>query len=228
MEGRPLRTDASVLVIDDEPRMRSSLSRLLRSAGLRAETYGSAEEFLENYRPPARGCLIVDACLEPMSGLELQEQLRAREVPLPIIFISGYAEVPLVVQAMKAGAINFLEKPFDDDSLLRSVAQAIERHDEIKREHAWRNRAAERLQTLTPREREIMDLLVSGNHTKMISKKLGISPKTVDIHRAKVLEKMQVDGVVNLVNLIHRFKPACSTLGAGALIEAQRSSLYRW
>ena len=192
-----------MFVVDDEPGMRKSLDRLLRSAGLEAECYASAEAFLREYDPHRAGCLILDVCMEHMTGLELQKELNARRVTLPIIVISGYADVPNVVTAVKGGAVDFLEKPFNDELLLERVQQAI-RLDHRQRMEAVRASAtAERLQSLTPRETQVMELLVAGRRTKQIAHDLNISPKTADIHRAHVLEKMKVDTVVDLVRLVH-------------------------
>ena len=184
--------------------MRKSLALLLKSADFHAATYGSAEEFLDHYDAASPGCLILDVRMEGMSGLELQTQLTGRGFRIPIIFISGYTEVPMVVQAVKAGAIDFLEKPFDDERLLQHVEQALERDIQSKQEDAWRAGVEANLAALTPREREIMDFLVAGEHAKRIASKLGISSKTVHVHRAKVLKKMQADSVVELARLLHR------------------------
>ena len=186
--------------------MRKSLALLLKSADFHAETYGSAEEFLDHYDAATTGCLILDVRMEQMSGLELQTQLIRRGFRIPIIFISGYTEVPTVVEAVKAGAIDFLEKPFDDERLLQHVEQALERDIQSKQEDAWRAGVETNLLALTPREREIMDLLVAGEHAKRIASKLGISSKTVHVHRAKVLRKMQADNVVELARLLHRLQ----------------------
>jgi len=196
-------TKPTVFVVDDDDGMRKSLGRLLKSAGFHEECYGSAEEFLDQHDPSRPGCLVLDVCMDEMTGLELQEELNNRAVTMPIIIISGYADVPNVVTAVKGGAVDFLEKPFNDELLLERVQQAIEL-DDRRREQAQRTaETAARLETLTPRETQVMKLLVGGRRTKQIAYDLNISPKTADIHRAHVLEKMQVDTVVDLVRLVH-------------------------
>jgi two-component system, LuxR family, response regulator FixJ len=196
-------TNPTVFVVDDEPGMRKSLDRLLRSAGLQAECFGNAETFLREYDPCRPGCLILDVCMDHMTGLELQKELNARRILLPTIVISGYADVPNVVKAVKGGAVDFLEKPFNDELLLERVQQAI-RLDQRQRMEAVRASATEaRMRSLTPRETQVMELLVAGRRTKQIAHDLSISPKTADIHRAHVLEKMKVDTVVDLVRLVH-------------------------
>lgn len=194
--------ESVVFVVDDEPRMRTSLALLLKSAGYRAETYGSAEEFLEGYNPSSPGCLILDLCMEGMSGLDLQQEFTLRNIRIPHIIISGFAEVPSVVQAMKRGAMDVLEKPFRDDVLLERVREAIRQDAETRRENVERAEIQSSLERLSDREREVMRLLVKGKHTKTIARELGISPKTVHAHRARVLEKMRAESVVELVRMV--------------------------
>ncbi len=193
----------TVFVVDDDPSMRKSLGRLLRSAGFAEESFGSAEEFLNSYDPQRPGCLILDVCMEEMTGLQLQAKLNEQGIFLPIIVISGFGEVENVVTAVKGGAIDFLEKPFDDDLLMTRVRQALEvdQHRRVEAERAEHIKSL--INTLTPREKQVMELLVQGRRTKQIAYDLHISPKTADIHRAHVLEKMQADTVVDLVRLVH-------------------------
>lgn len=194
--------DSVVFVVDDEPRMRTSLALLLKSAGYRAETYGSAEEFLECYNPSLPGCLILDLCMDGMSGLDLQQEFSRRGIRLPHIIISGFAEVPSVVQAMKRGAMDVLEKPFRDEVLLQRVREAMQQDERRRRAATEVAHIRSRLQRLSDREREVMQLLVEGKHTKTIARQLGISPKTVHAHRARVLDKMHVESIVELAQLV--------------------------
>lgn len=195
-------SESVVFVVDDEPRMCTSLALLLKSAGYRTETFGSAEAFLNGYDPGSPGCLILDLCMDGMSGLDLQKEFRQRGIRIPHIIISGFAEVPSVVQAMKHGAMDVLEKPFRSEVLLDRVREAIRRDEEARRENSRHTRARALLERLSDREREVMRLLVEGKHTKTIARELGISPKTVHAHRARVLEKTHVESVVELVQLV--------------------------
>jgi two-component system response regulator FixJ len=191
-----------VFVVDDEPRMRTSLALLLKSAGYRTETYGSAEEFLAGYNSSLSGCLILDLCMEGMSGLDLQQEFNRRGIRIPHIIISGFAEVPSVVQAMKCGAMDVLEKPFRDEVLLDRVREAMRQDALSRREATERAEVRSLMNRLSDREREVMQLLVAGKHTKAIARELGISPKTVHAHRARVLDKMHVESVVELAQLV--------------------------
>ncbi|MGO9462767.1 MAG: response regulator transcription factor [Isosphaeraceae bacterium] len=189
-----------VFVVDDDASVRKSLLRLLTSVGYPARTYASANEFLDDWlRDPAPGCLVLDVQLPGLNGLELQEQLRQSAFPIPIIFITGHGDIPMSVRAMKAGAVDFLAKPFQDDDLIRAVQEAIARHNQHRAEHADREVVARLFATLTPREREVMALVVRGLPNKRIATELGTSEKTVKVHRGRVMEKMQVESVADLV-----------------------------
>jgi FixJ family two-component response regulator len=191
--------DATVFVVDDDAAMRDSLALLVRSAGLTAETYPSAEAFLEAYDPARPGCLVLDLRMPAMSGLELQDALVAREVGLPVIIVSGHADVPVTSQAMRTGAIDVIEKPYDSEYLKERIREALEK-DTRRRQAQGRCRAsAERFASLTAREREVMTMLVEGKIVKEIAVQLGISHNTVQIHRARILEKVQVDSVPDLI-----------------------------
>lgn len=218
-----MNPEATVLIVDDEPRLVTSLTRLLKSTGLKVEAYRNAEEFLESFHDLAWGCAVVDVYLEEMNGLDLQEQLISRGITFPIIFISGYPEVCDVVRAMKAGAFDFLEKPFEPEFFLQTVAHALEKHKWDLRERDWRRQVEDRLSTLTPREREILELLVAGRHGKAIALRLGISRKTVDVHRAKVFQKMQIDSSVALAALMHRLRQSGGCWQSGLLPTGQHS-----
>lgn len=198
-----MQAPATVFVVDDDPGMRSSLARLLKSAGYTSETYNDAETFLASYDSTRAGCLILDVRLTGMTGLELQSKLSVLGIRLPVIIISGFADVPKAVQAMRAGALDFLEKPFDDDLLVARVRQALESDAAARWDRRRREAIAARVAALTRRQRETMKLLSQGKSTKEIAAVLGISIKTVDNHRAQVFEKMQVESVAELVSLLH-------------------------
>ena len=193
--------DPVVFVVDDDPSLRHALTNLLRSVGLRVETFGSAREFLDSPRPDAHGCVVLDVRLPGLSGLDLQHELAAAQMDLPIIFITGYGDIPMTVQAMKAGAVEFLTKPFRDQDLLDAIQQALER-DRV----AWRQRAAlaavrQCYDRLTPREREVMRLVVAGLLNKQIAAELGTSEIMVKVHRGQVMRKMQAASVADLVRM---------------------------
>ena len=193
--------DPVVFVVDDDASLRHALTNLLRSVGLRVETFGSAREFLAGPRPDAPGCVVLDVRLPGLSGLDLQRELAAAQMDLPIIFMTGYGDIPMTVQAMKAGAVEFLTKPFRDQDLLDAIQQALER-DRV----AWRQRAAlaavrQCYDRLTPREREVMRLVVAGLLNKQIAADLGTSEIMVKVHRGQVMRKMQAASVADLVRM---------------------------
>ena len=192
-----------VFVVDDERAMRKSLGLLFKSVGIQSKLYESAEAFLDDYAPSYAGCLIVDLCMKGMSGLELQVELIERGLRIPQIFITGHAEVPAAVKAIQAGALDFLEKPFHDKELLERVQQAFEEDAKRRKRDTEREQIRRRLESLSPRESQILDELARGKSTKQIAQHFGISPKTVDVHRSRVLKKMQVPGVVDLVQQLH-------------------------
>ncbi|MFO7593165.1 MAG: response regulator FixJ [Pseudomonadota bacterium] len=193
---------STVFIIDDDEAVRDSLSWLMKSAGLLAKTFDSADSFLSGYREDRPGCLILDIRMPGMSGLELQSRLKEREFRLPIIIISGHADVPMAVRALKAGAFDFIEKPFNDELLLSLVQRAIEQDRNRREEVAVLDEWRARLDTLTPREREVLDLVVAGASNKQISGELGVSTKTVEAHRARVMEKLQAESLSHLVRMV--------------------------
>ena len=195
----PVANGRTVYVVDDDDAMRDSLRWLLESAGYRVASYTNAERFLAAYRPGHSTCLILDVRMPGLTGLEVQQALNRRGTPLPIIFITGHGDVPMAVDALKNGAFHFLEKPFQGERLLELVEQAAASGTPAEAERARRRCAAARLATLTVREREVMDLVVLGRKNKQIAEALGISVKTVEAHRAKAMEKMDVSSVAELV-----------------------------
>jgi FixJ family two-component response regulator len=200
-----------VFVVDDDLSVRESLELLIKSAGWQPETFVSAQEFLSRPHPPAPCCLVLDVTLPGLNGLELQQQLAGR-TDMPIIFITGHGDVPMTVQAMKAGAVEFLTKPFRDDVLLNAIRGAIERSRDALRLDAEMRALRTCYQSLTPREREVMALVVSGLLNKQVGGELGISEITVKAHRGQVMRKMRADSLPDLVTMAARLglRPALS------------------
>jgi len=192
---------AVVFVIDDDPSMLRSLASLLRSVGLEARVFSSAPEFMRAQRPDAPGCLVLDVRLPGMSGLAFQQELAKAGIALPVIFITGHGDVPMTVRAMKAGAVEFLTKPFDDQLLLDAINGAIERDRERRRTAAQLTELQTRYRTLTEREREVFKLVIAGRLNKQIADDLSLSVVTVKVHRAHVMRKMLAKSVVDLVRM---------------------------
>ena len=193
--------NATVFIVDDDEAVRDSLRWLMRSVGLAAETFDSANAFLDRYNNADSGCLVLDIRMPGMSGLDLQEQMNSDGIKIPIIFITGHGDVPIAVRALKAGAFDFIEKPFKDQILLDSVQRAIAHDEEQRLETDMQADINARLKLLTPREREVMELVVNGNANKVIAIELGVTQKTVEAHRAKVMEKMQARSLSALVRM---------------------------
>jgi FixJ family two-component response regulator len=190
-----------VFVVDDDISVRESLDLLIRSAGLQPETFSSAQDFLVRSRTPVPSCLILDISMPGLNGLELQKRVAAEHPDLPIIFITGHGDVPKTVQAMKAGAVEFLTKPFNDDVLLSAVRQALERSRIVLGQQTEIKTLQDRYSSLTSREREVMALVVSGLLNKQVGGQLGISEITVKAHRGKVMQKMKADSLPDLVKM---------------------------
>jgi FixJ family two-component response regulator len=196
--------EAVIFIVDDDPSVRTGLARLFKSVGLTAATFASAPEFLEKAQPEKPGCVIVDLRLPAMSGLELQEQLKARSLNLPIIFLTAFGTVPTSVRAMKAGAIDFLEKPVDDQTLIDAVFRALELDRAQRAKQAEVQSVYDRFKSLTPREVEVFRLIITGKLNKQVAYDLNTSEKTIKVHRARILEKMHCQSLAELVRLAEK------------------------
>ncbi len=195
-------TAPTVHVVDDDEAIRDALSWLLRSRGVAARTWSSAEAFLAEWSEATRGCLVLDVRMDGMSGVELFERLAAQGSRMPVIFLTGHGDVPLAVSALKKGAFDFVEKPFNDNELVDRILAAV-KQDEALRERARSEASvAARLAELTPREREVMERVLAGDYNKTIADALGIAVRTVEVHRARIFEKMGVRSAVELAGLI--------------------------
>jgi two-component system response regulator FixJ len=191
-----------IFVVDDDPGIRDSLAMLLASSGYDAKPYPSAAAFLASEAPDAAGCMVVDVQMPDMNGLALQRELAARRFRLPVIIMTGHGDIPIAVQAMKAGAVDFLEKPFDDGVLLDCVRRALERVSTAEDQSLAARETRRRLEQLTDRERQVLDLIVAGKANKVIAYELSISPRTVEIHRSRVMEKMDAGNLADLVRKV--------------------------
>jgi FixJ family two-component response regulator len=190
-----------VYVVDDDQAFRDSLRWLLEAAGYRVAEYATAEHFLATYDPTAGACVVIDVRMPGMSGIELQEEMLRRGHAIPIIFVTGHGDVPMAVNAVKKGAFDFIEKPFNDNVILGQIESAIRLHGAALQDKTKYLSAATRLATLTQREREVMERVVAGKPNKVIADELGISVKTVETHRARVMEKMGAGSVAELVRI---------------------------
>jgi two-component system, LuxR family, response regulator FixJ len=197
----PPEPEAIVFVVDDDRAMRDSLRWLLESIGLTVRTYATAAEFLREHQPSQPGCLVLDVRMPGMSGLDLQAELVRRGAELPTIVVTGHAEVAMAVRAVKAGAIDFIEKPFSDQLLLDRVRQALEIDRQSREVRARREEARRRLASLSAREREVLELVAAGKANKEVAAALGLSTKTVEVHRAHVMSKMAVDSLAELIRV---------------------------
>jgi FixJ family two-component response regulator len=191
-----------VFIVDDDEAIRSSLRLLLKSVGLVPTALESAREFLDKYDPAQPGCLVLDVRMPGMSGIELQETLNRQGAVIPVIFITGHGDVPMAVEAMQAGAFDFLQKPFRDQDLIDRIQRALEKDHASRAVLNERSLIQERLESLTPREREVLALVTSGKPNKVMAADLGVSQRTVEIHRARVMEKMGASSLAQLVRMI--------------------------
>ncbi len=195
---------ATVFVVDDDPSVLRAVSRLVRSAGMNAATFHSPQDFLDRQNPDAPGCLVLDVNMPGLNGLELQQALSRAGSRLPVIFLTGNGDIPMTVRAMKSGAVNFLSKPCGDGALLAAIGEAMELDRQLRIHEAETRALADVIATLTPREREVMLGVVAGELNKQIAAKLGTVEKTIKVHRARVMEKLRVSSVADLVRLVER------------------------
>jgi FixJ family two-component response regulator len=191
-----------VYVVDDDEAVRNAIRLLLKTVGYAVTLYGSPEDFLAAYRDDQPGCLLLDIRMPQMSGLELQQQLNHRGATIPVIFISGHADIPMAVEAMQHGAFDFLQKPFRDQDLLDRVQRGFARDAANRAQLVEIDRIRARLETLTSREREVLQLIAAGKLNKVVAAELGVSPRTVEIHRARVMEKMEAPSLAQLVRMV--------------------------
>ncbi|MDD5462398.1 MAG: response regulator [Methylococcales bacterium] len=191
--------DVVVYLVDDEFAVRDSLSLLIESAWFPVKSFESAESFLDHYDPAQAGCLLLDVRMPSMSGLELQDELLRRNISIPIIFISGHAGIPDSAKAFRTGAVDFLEKPFDNKILMERIKEAIKKDVDIRKELTQQREIVTRLDNLTTREQEVMSLIVRGLSNKDAARKMDISPRTVEVHRARIMEKMQAASLADLM-----------------------------
>jgi RNA polymerase sigma factor (sigma-70 family) len=196
--------DVMVFVVDDDAQTRDGLKNLMRSVGLQVEVFASAQDFLRSKRPDVPACLVLDVRLRGLSGLDLQKRMAEANIEIPIIFITGYGDIPMTVQAMKAGAVEFLTKPFRNQELLDAIHQALERDRTTRDQRAKNEELHTRYDSLTPREREVMTLVVAGLLNKQIAGELGTSETTVKNHRHQLMEKMGADSVAELVKMAYK------------------------
>jgi len=196
----------AVLVVDDDPSVRRAIKRLVESVGLQAEMFGSAHEFLQAKRPDVPSCLVLDIRLPGTSGLDFQQELAEANIPVPIIFITAHGDVPMTVRAMKAGAVEFLTKPFRDQDLLDAIQIALERDRARRQRETEIAVLRERFESLTPREREVIAMVVAGRLNKQIAAEIGTAENTVKVHRSRAMEKMQAQSLADLVRMVERLQ----------------------
>ena len=202
MRSNHINLPPAVYIIDDDPAVQQALRMSFRSAGYRAEVFGSAAQFLAAFNDHMAGCIVLDVRMPGMSGLELQDALNERHSILPVIFMTGHGDVPMAVSAMQAGAVDFVQKPFNDQELIDRVEQAMGRDARNRSVLTEKHEIRKRLDSLTPREREIMDMVVNGKANKVIAGDLQLSQRTVEIHRARVMEKMLATSLAHLVRMV--------------------------
>ena len=193
--------ESTVFLVDDDPTVRDALGLFLESSDLSVSVYPSAQAFLEDYRPEYPGCLVLDIRMPGMSGMELQQVLLKKNIAIPIIFLTGHGDIPMSVKALKAGAIDFIEKPFNADVLLTRIREAIEKDLQTRAFNARKARILSCYEQLTRREREVMKFVIAGSSNKEIAKSLNISHRTIDVHRSRIMAKMEANSLPDLVNM---------------------------
>lgn len=203
--GEPGRQPA-VFIVDDEEAVRDSIGLLLRSVGLVSRIFTDAKAFLDSYHPEEPGCLVLDIRMPRMSGMELQQELNRRGWGIPVIFMTGHGDVPMAVEAMRAGAVDFLQKPFKDDELIRRVQKALEQDAKLREQLSSLEQLRSRYDSLTPREREIAERLAAGDANKAVAIDLGLSERTVELHRAHIMQKMGARGLAQLVQMLFQLR----------------------
>ena len=201
-----MTAEVTVFVVDDDKAVRRFLEGLIKSVGLRVTSCASAQEFFDAYEPGSQGCILLDIRMPGTSGLEMQKMLKEKDIDLPVIILTGHGDVQIAVHAMKAGAVDFIEKPFNNELLLDRIQRTVDDNLRSSMSSANRSRIAERLEILTPRERQVLDLVVAGETNKGVARQLRISERTVEIHRAKVMEKMQAKSLAELVKMATTLK----------------------
>jgi FixJ family two-component response regulator len=219
---------ATIFIVDDDESLRRALARTLRTEGWTVELFASAREFLE--RPPYTGigCLVLDVCLPELTGPELHVEMLARGIRLPVVFVTGHGDVPTSVSAMKRGAVDFLIKPVDAAILLSTVAEAVERHCAERRDRLRQQATDDRLARLSPREREVMTHVIAGSLNKQIAQSMGITLKTVKVHRAHVMQKLGVNSVAALVHLCNAARRSTPVPAAGPSTPSYHGSKVQW
>ncbi|MBW8001352.1 MAG: response regulator transcription factor [Planctomycetes bacterium] len=198
--------EPTVFVVDDDEAVRNGISQLIESVNLKVETFESAQQFLDSYDPVRPGCLLLDVRMPGMSGLKLQEKLAENNISIPIIFITGHGNVPMAAEAFKAGAVDFLEKPVGDQALLDRIQNAIAKDENDRKARIGREKIEQKLALLTAREQQVLSLVVTGMPNKTIAAELELSQRTIEAHRAAIMEKMQADSIAQLVTQVNKVK----------------------
>lgn len=194
----------TVFIVDDDSSVRKGLERLIRSAGFKVEAFSSGEEFLERKLDISPSCLVLDVRMRGLSGIDLQKKLIREGIPLPVIFITGHGNIPMSVKAMKDGAVDFLPKPFSDKELLSAINRAIDKDVKLRKQQAEKSEILNRMDTLTPREKDVLPWLITGMLNKQIAARLKITEKTIKVHRGRVMQKMEAESIAELVRITQK------------------------